>query len=102
MSTDGLAYHAPKDWLRVAFIEWLAVRLYLDNAGNYRSKVPGYPRRIVPYNQALKRAYPQNRDFRLAAHRWGTRITPSDPPSIRALLQRREADVRAGRLLDTL
>jgi hypothetical protein len=60
--------HTVPEWLQTAFAEWMTGRLYVDGRGNYRSRPLG--RRIVPYNQALKRAYPRNADFHRAAHRW--------------------------------
>ena len=55
-------------WLQVVFSDWITGRLYVDGRGNYRSRVLG--RRIVPYNRALKRLYPQNDAFHRAAHLW--------------------------------
>jgi len=46
--------HTVPDWLQTALAEWVTGRLYVDGAGNYRSKVSG--KRIVPYNRPLKRA----------------------------------------------
>ena len=60
--------HTVPEWLQTAFAEWITGRLYVDGRGNYRSRVLG--RRIVAYNRPLKRAYPNNRDFHGAAHRW--------------------------------
>jgi hypothetical protein len=55
-------------WLQGAFADWIANRIYVDGRGNYRSRV--LHRRIVRYNRALKRLYPQNEDFRRASHMW--------------------------------
>jgi hypothetical protein len=54
-------------WLKQAFIDWLTGRLYVDGRRNYRRRPD---RRIVPYNQALKRLYPENTEFHLAANLW--------------------------------
>jgi hypothetical protein len=54
-------------WLQAAFIDWLTGRLYVDGRGNYRLRPD---RRVVPYNQAMKRLYPQNTAFRQAANLW--------------------------------
>ena len=62
--------HTVPDWLQTAFAEWLTGRLYLDGRGNYRSRVHGRPRHVIPYNRPLRRAYPQNQEFHRAAHRW--------------------------------
>src|SRR5262249_12873856 len=64
----AVAMHTVPDWLQTAFAEWVTGRLYVDGAGNYRSRAVG--RRIVPYNRPLKRAYPHNRAFHDAADRW--------------------------------
>ena len=55
-------------WLQTAFADWLTGRIYLDGGGNCRSRLPS--RSIVPYNQSLKRLYPDNSDLHRAAHRW--------------------------------
>jgi hypothetical protein len=62
--------HTVPDWLQTAFAEWVTGRLYVDGAGNYRSRVPRRRRDVVAYNRVLRRAYPDNRDFHRAADRW--------------------------------
>ena len=62
--------HTVPDWLQTAFAEWLTGRLYVDSRGNYRARILGRPRYIVPYNRQIKRAYPGNDQFHRAAHRW--------------------------------
>jgi hypothetical protein len=57
-------------WLQAAFSDWITRRLYVDGRGNYRSRVG--TRRVVPYNRALRRLYPGNRNFHQAAHLWLT------------------------------
>jgi hypothetical protein len=57
-------------WLQTAFSDWITRRVYVDGRGNYRSRVNA--QRVVPYNCALRRLYPDNRDFHQAAHLWLT------------------------------
>jgi hypothetical protein len=54
------------EWLQGAFSDWILCKTYISH-GNYRSKATG---RIVPYNRALKRLYPDNEGLHAAAHAW--------------------------------
>ena len=58
------------DWLQTAFVDWLTGRLYVDAAGNYRRRFLGRPRAVIKHNDALRRTYPDSREFQRAAERW--------------------------------